>query len=130
MGDSPAVSMKEVADVLRRIAARDVEAFVLGGPIEPGDCGAVVIFADGFEISIYVDVGDLDYVEWAKAPDGRRSGFDDWTPKPQPGDGRFEDWELAAMRPELQLVGPLDLLSEKEQQALQKVGDGLWKYSG
>lgn len=123
----PSISANEVADVLRRVATGETQAFVQGGPIEPGDCGAVVFLGDGFEICIYVDAGSLDYVEWAVAPDGRRSEFDDWAPKPLPGDAKFEDWELAAMRPELEILGPLDLLSEKEQEALQRVGNGLWK---
>ena len=41
---------------------------------------------DGWKIRVFVDAGDLDYVDSAEAPDGRRWEFED---DPQFGPGRI-----------------------------------------
>ena len=109
---TPAISMNEVADVLRRVARGETEAV----QISPA-----VFLADGFEICIYIDAGYLDYVEWVRAPDGRHCDFEDWGHILTPEERALEPWELAAKRPDLDILEPLDLLSEKEQEALQKI---------
>src|SRR5690348_157775 len=112
--NTPAISMNEVAEVLRRVLRGETEPVVIGGPYQPHEYAAAHFLADGFEICIYNDAGDLDYVEWVKAPDGRYCKFEDWghvvlTPE----ELALEPWELAVKRPDLEIMDPLDLLSEK-----------------
>jgi len=73
----------------------------------PGKEPEVRFAADGFTISVYLEAGALDYVEWAEAPDGRYCAFD--------------DWYQAAMKADLEFTDPLEMLSENERTVLQRV---------
>ena len=117
---TPSISLNEVAYVLRRVARGETEAVNVWGPYEPSAYAAACFLADGFEICIYNDAGSLDYIEWVKAPDGRYCEFDDWGHVLTQAELELEPWELAAMRPDLDILCPLDLLPEKEQEALSR----------
>jgi hypothetical protein len=54
---------------------------------------------DGWELCFFMDCGEVDYVEWAKAPDGRYTTYEGWTA----GDG----WEHD--------IDPLEYLEEHHQ---------------
>ena len=73
------VPAAEVAELLRR-AIRGEVAVTLANPEwswsdATGDCGFRI---DGWEVVMYNDFGDLDYVDSVRAPDGRTGDFDYW----------------------------------------------------
>jgi hypothetical protein len=106
-GQAPSISLIEVADVLRRVIRGQAAATVIRGPHAPSKEPEVRFVADGFIISIYLEAGSLDYVEWAEAADGRYCAFD--------------DWYQVAMKADLEFTDPLEMLSEKERAVLQRV---------
>lgn len=66
-------------------------------------CGNVQFLIGGWKITIFNDCDDLDYVDSAESPDGRRATYDDWWD--ETGEGR----------------NPLELLNEKELSDLEEL---------
>ena len=78
---SAAVSPEEVAAVLRKVVAGEI-AITLADPSSTWAevyAGDVEFFAGGWSITFFNDCMELDYVDSATAPDGRRSEFDEWS---------------------------------------------------
>lgn len=74
------VSNVEVADLLRKIAIKQAKVFVKPGARTWNEqfAGDVRFIVDGWEIVIFNDCDDFDYVDSVISPDGRRGEFDDW----------------------------------------------------
>lgn len=95
---------REIADVLRAVSSGAI-------PVTSFAEGAVSydLAAAGWSIEFFNDAGDIDYVEAARAPDGRFAEFSDFS----------DTEELRAGAP----IDPLDLLSNGEIDALyQRLG--------
>ena len=75
------VSADEVVEVLRAVG-EDRAVVRLKDPTQPWPhvhAGNVVFQVLGWEISVFNDAGDFDYIDSVVAPDGRTGEFEDWT---------------------------------------------------
>lgn len=83
----PAVRMTEAEEA-------EVLAVLERGPVGVGHWGycslEVFPLQDGWEVAIFNDCGEWDYVEWVQAPDGRRWDFPFDTLRPLTQ--RLADW--------------------------------------
>lgn len=92
----PAVPAEEVMALFRSVLAG-------GSAMEPRDVpwdedGGDMRFAiDGYEVVIFNDCDDLDYVERVTAPDGRRSEHEDWAAHGGDPSHRLTEPERAAL---------------------------------
>lgn len=86
------------------------------------------IMVEGYDILIFDDGGECDYVEWAVAPDGRRTTFDEWYEAAQPL------WPVENYNPTTRLdelegkklfkpIDPIHLLSPTDHLALERIMD-------
>lgn len=97
------VSPDEVVGVLRKIIAGEARIKFEPSFSWAGRLTTVVNFrANGYLFSLFVDAGELDYIDYVVAPDGRK-GDDDY-------------WELD----ECEGPEPLNLLTEIELEGLIK----------
>lgn len=73
------IAAAEVVEILRQSLNGDV-AVKLVGDIHWRDVssGNVEFTFGDWRITFFNDAGELDYVDHAIAPDGRRASFDDW----------------------------------------------------
>ncbi|WP_175681159.1 DUF7693 family protein [Burkholderia cenocepacia] len=92
------IAADEVAQLLRKALNGDVSVKLIGDTYwrDVGSGNIEFTFGD-WRITFFNDAGELDYVDNAVAPDGRRASFDDWAGPT--GFGR----------------DPIDLLSQWEQ---------------
>ncbi|NDV77106.1 DUF7693 family protein [Burkholderia cenocepacia] len=92
------IAADEVTQVLRKALNGDVSVQLVGNMHWHAVGSGNVEFAFGdWKVTFFNDAGELDYVDHAIAPDGRRASFDDWAGPT--GHGR----------------DPIDLLSTWEQ---------------
>jgi hypothetical protein len=108
--ETPSIGLVEIADVLRRVMRGQTTAAVMRGSDTRNKEPGMRFVADGFTISMHLEAESLDYVEWAEAPDGRYCAFD--------------DWYQAAMKADLEVIDPLEMLTENERAVLQSVLSG------
>lgn len=96
----------EVADLLREalLAKVEVRLAAPGMTWSGAYCGLVEFRIEGWQLGFFNDCDSLDYCEYAEAPDGRRSTFEDW----------YEAGEE-----------PVGLLTEAEQLALTDLLDDI-----
>jgi len=86
MSAPAAITPEEVAAVLRQVAHGEIPITL----VEPAHAwtdiyaGDVAFTAGGWRIVIFNDCMQLDYVDSATAPDGRRADFEDWHPPGAP----------------------------------------------
>ncbi len=67
----------EVLAVLRAIEQGEIKLKAKEGTIPfAGNCGYLA--DNGWKLEVFVDCGDWDYLDWAKAPDGREIHFEDF----------------------------------------------------
>jgi hypothetical protein len=94
----------EVATLLRRVIAGDVGVQVVSpqaGGLR-GWCCDIEVIADGWSIVIFIDCGDLDYVDRATSPDGRTVQFEAmWQHQSEPLTFGLGSAELAALTMQL-----------------------------
>ena len=96
------IEVHEIIDVLRNVISGKAEFMFSAGYYWAGRMTTTVqIDTQGYEILFFVDAGELDYVEWAKAPDGREGDYDYWD-----------------SREKFDCQGPLDLMPEEEHDQL------------
>lgn len=88
----------EIAELLRKVLRGDEKALAVGSSWGDVYAGEVRFRIGDYELLIFNDCNELDYVDSVKAPDGRVGDFDDW-------------WESG--------TEPVQLLDEKEQRRLQ-----------
>ncbi|MCY1367085.1 hypothetical protein D3C76_1083050 [compost metagenome] len=69
------------------------------------NCGKLIVDIDGWQITFFIDCGELDYCECCTAPDGRVGTFDGWR--------RYG-------------TGPVQLLSRWEHEQLDQLLQALW----
>lgn len=103
----PAIPASEVADVMRRALRGDVAVRLLEPEwtwdrVYAGDCG--FMFGD-WGLSFFNDCQELDYCDYAKAPDGRQTNFAQW-------------WDAHGN-------DPVGLLSQSELAAMEDLLEGL-----
>ena len=108
---SVTIPRAEVAAELRRAIAGEVPVVCLSD-LDWYDFNLTFRIGD-WKISFFIDAGDLDYVDAAVAPDGRRAEFDDWANEP----------------PE-ELLDPLDELSMENQRAIASILETASKAGG
>mgnify|MGYP000255153783 CR=1 FL=1 len=70
-----AIPASEIADVLAKEIANG-DAYTREGDVFC--CGQDVITESGWKIEFFIDCGEVDYVDNATAPDGRRGEYADW----------------------------------------------------
>jgi hypothetical protein len=70
---------EEVADLFRRVILRELKIIAIGNSWKQVYAGNVRVRIDGYEFVIFNDCDELDYVDSAAAPDGRRGDFDGWS---------------------------------------------------
>lgn len=86
------------------------------------------IMVEGYDILIFDDGGECDYVEWAVAPDGRRTTFEEWATAAEPlwpvenysPTTRLEELEAKKL---FKPLDPIDLLSPADHLALERIMD-------
>lgn len=76
----PAIPATEVAELLRRAVRGEVSLRLQPGARDWNAvyAGNVAFDIGGWNVVVFNDCGELDYVAAAVAPDGRGSVFDDW----------------------------------------------------
>jgi hypothetical protein len=72
------VTGPEVAELLRKVMRREVKIVAVDRSWKEVYAGEVRFRAGGYEIVIFNDCNELDYVDSVNAPDGRVGNFDDW----------------------------------------------------
>lgn len=86
------------------------------------------IMIEGYEILIFDDAGECDYVEWAVAPDGRRTTYEEWSAAAEPlwpvenyrASNRLEELEAKKL---FKPIDPIHLLSPADHLALERIMD-------
>lgn len=71
----PKIEVDEIIDLLTRIGKGEVA-------LKRGDNSGGLsyhVYADGWELYFFDDAVQVDYLEFARAPDGRIGEFDDWS---------------------------------------------------
>lgn len=73
----------EVMDVFKRVANKEIIPFIKPGTHnwEETFCGNVSFIVAGWEIVIFNDCDDWDYVDSVVSPDGRTGEYEDWESK-------------------------------------------------
>jgi hypothetical protein len=95
-----AVSLEEVADLLRRLARGEVSASSKAD--EHWDTQVnFYVMVEGWRLSIFNDADSMDGVYFAEAPDGRHTDIDEW----------FKEYGKE----------PQDLLSDEEVNTLEEL---------
>jgi hypothetical protein len=103
MNSGQKLSAAEVAHILKGLAKGFLKFKFAPGYYWSGKTTVVIEFyCKGYAINIFVDAGELDYVEHATAPDGRTGHYDYWEVEEYPG------------------KEPLDYLTNSEYDALIK----------
>ena len=102
MPEAPSISSAEVLAKLRSILAG--EEFQVDPKFRYGpDCSLMKLHCQDMTLLIFVDAGELDYVDSATTPDGRSGDYDQW------GSPLYEGPD------------PIDSLSPEEQQTLLRL---------
>jgi len=83
MTDSPdrqagLIPGEEIAELFRKATRREVKIAAVGKTWKEVYAGEVRFRMGGYEMVIYNDCNELDYVDSATAADGREGDFDDW----------------------------------------------------
>lgn len=68
----------EIADVLRQAIRGEFPVTMISPSNWQNSSGDIPFLMNGWRIEIFADVGEVDYVSTARAPDGRTGDFDDW----------------------------------------------------
>lgn len=95
------IPKQEIADILKQIARREI---IPEEKIEWTYCGHIGIKAKGFEIVIFIDCDEIDYIDRAIDKDGNETEFEEW----------HDDDEK----------DPIDLLTEQEISILEEIFKG------
>lgn len=72
------VSCDEVKELLRQVGNGEVVPKLKDPTVTWADAGDIGYIVDGWEVVIFNDCDDWDYVDSVIAPDGRCGEFDDW----------------------------------------------------
>ena len=81
----PNVTSAEIADLLRKAIAGEINVRMIGGEGPWPTLGGYHVrltFGD-WELLIFNDEGAVDYIDRAVAPDGRVGDYDDWSIEPE-----------------------------------------------
>lgn len=70
---------EEIAAVLNSVAAGTLQATEISAP---HDFNRVWRTSDGWSFTLFDDVGEMDYLDSAEAPDGRKGGYPSWPVNP------------------------------------------------
>ena len=76
--ETSAIPGAEIVELFRRAIRREVKIVAVGCSWNDVYAGNVYVRIDGYELVIFNDCSQLDYVDKATAPDGRRGDFDEW----------------------------------------------------
>ena len=80
------ITRTEAADVLRRIARGQIDISAVGRSWNEVYAGNVEFMTcDGWNLVVFNDCDDFDYLDSITAPDGRTGCFDDWWPDGEDG---------------------------------------------
>lgn len=91
------IQASEIAEVFRQALRREIEVKVEGDKSwSDVYCGDVTFRFGDWEIVVFNDCSEFDYVDEATAPDGRTAEFDDWDLDADPV-ALLTQEELAAM---------------------------------
>jgi len=88
----------EIAELLRKVLRREVKIAAVGCSWCDTYAGNAEVRIGGYELVVFNDCNQVDYIDWAKAPDGR--------------EGTFEQWDI-------ERTEPISLLGEHEQTLLE-----------
>ena len=69
---------QEIADIFRKAIRKETEVVAVGYSWNDAFAGNAHIRIDGYDLLIFNDCLELDYVDTATAPDGRTGDFDKW----------------------------------------------------
>ncbi len=69
---------EEIAELFRRTIRREVKIAAVGQSWKDVYAGNVRFRIGGYQVVIFNDCDELDYVDSATAPDGRTGDFDQW----------------------------------------------------
>lgn len=72
------IPAEEITELFRKVIRGEVEVVCVGCSWDEVWCGDASVRIDGYEITIFNDCGELDYVDSVMAPDGRTGDFDGW----------------------------------------------------
>lgn len=68
----------EIADVLRQAIRGEFPVTMISPDTWQNSSGDIPFLMNGWRIEIFADVGEVDYVATAIAPDGRTGEYEDW----------------------------------------------------
>lgn len=79
----PGIATEEIVDLLRRVGNGEVVPRLANPERTWRDtyCGEVDFLVDGWQVAVFNDCDDFDYIDSAIAPDGRTGKFEDWAPE-------------------------------------------------
>ncbi len=97
-GKQDTIPGEEIAELFRRAIRREVKIVAPGQSWNDVYAGNVTLRIGEYEVVIFNDCDELDYVDSATAPDGRRGDFDHW-------------WQTQ--------TEPVSLLTEEERMQLE-----------
>jgi len=86
------IDSKEVTEILRKVGNGELIPTLEYPAYNWQDiyAGTVIFNVGGWKIGVFNDCNEFDYIEFAVAPDGRRSEFADWMEKDE--NGSIEKW--------------------------------------
>lgn len=76
--DSNAIPGEEIAELFRKAIRREVKIVAVGTSWNEVYAGDAKLRIGDYEVVIFNDCNELDYVDSAIAPDGRTGNFDEW----------------------------------------------------
>jgi probable phosphoglycerate mutase len=94
----PSIPGSEIAELFRRAIRGEVKVEAVSS--DWGYCGDARIVIAGYDLTIFNDCDELDYVDSATAPDGRHTEFEEW-------------WDAAD--------SPVDMLSDEEIAEMERL---------
>jgi len=72
------ISAQEIAELFRKAIRGESKVVVVGCSWNEAYCGDVKVRIDGYDLVIFNDCDEIDYVDNATAPDGRTCDFESW----------------------------------------------------
>ena len=88
---------EEIAELFRKAIRGETKVVAVGFSWNSAGCGNARVRIDGYDLVIFNDCQELDYVDSVTAPDGRTGDFDDW------------------------LNGPVAFLNPDEQELMERI---------
>ncbi len=78
-GQADTITGQEIAELFRKVIRREAKMVAVGQSWKEVYAGDVVVRIGGYEVVVFNDCNELDYVDSATAPDGRTGDYEQWS---------------------------------------------------